>query len=237
MCKSVAEGGQRCAAHTRPAYEAATPGTPGWDAAAAAYASTPTGRTELEGELDRAVEAHTKSLIDASAMNEQVNSTEPGGWTAEAVAQERAVAAGHLARAHALENALKRGAAMRERTAEVKDALAQARGDNGPTTRIAVAPAASVPGVAAILAAINDENDAAKMTFEQGTYPGSVTLTSKYEGVLLHSAEKCAEAGLFVHLKDEHTVYGDATDGYTITVSNNDDYGHHGYWQTDELFL
>ena len=47
MCRSVAQGGQRCAAHTRPRYEAATFGTPEWDSAAAEYASTPEGRSVL----------------------------------------------------------------------------------------------------------------------------------------------------------------------------------------------
>ena len=51
MCTSQADGGQRCAAHTRPAYQAATFGTAEWDAAAAAYASTPTGRVELASSL------------------------------------------------------------------------------------------------------------------------------------------------------------------------------------------
>lgn len=54
MCKSAAEGGQRCAAHTRPAYEAATFGTPEWDQAAAVYASSPGGRRDLTNTLDAA---------------------------------------------------------------------------------------------------------------------------------------------------------------------------------------
>lgn len=51
MCQSIADGGLRCAAHTRPAYQTAEFGTSAWDAAAAAYASTPTGRVELAGSL------------------------------------------------------------------------------------------------------------------------------------------------------------------------------------------
>lgn len=51
MCQSIAAGGQRCASHTRPAYQTAPFGTPEWDTAAAAYASTPTGRMELMGSL------------------------------------------------------------------------------------------------------------------------------------------------------------------------------------------
>jgi hypothetical protein len=51
MCTSLAEGGQRCAAHTRPRYQTAQFGTADWDEAAAAYASTPTGRVELASSL------------------------------------------------------------------------------------------------------------------------------------------------------------------------------------------
>lgn len=47
MCRSTAQGGQRCAAHTRPRYDAATFGTEEWDIAAAEYASTPEGRSTL----------------------------------------------------------------------------------------------------------------------------------------------------------------------------------------------
>ena len=52
MCRSIAEGGQRCAAHTRPAYMAATPGTAEWDDAAAQYASTPEGRRVLQADIE-----------------------------------------------------------------------------------------------------------------------------------------------------------------------------------------
>lgn len=47
MCKAHADGGQRCAAHTRPAYVSAVPGTACWDDAASQHASTPAGLTEL----------------------------------------------------------------------------------------------------------------------------------------------------------------------------------------------
>ena len=47
MCRSAAEGGQRCAAHTRPRFNAATFGTPEWDEAAADYASTGEGNKHL----------------------------------------------------------------------------------------------------------------------------------------------------------------------------------------------
>lgn len=47
MCKSKADGGQRCAAHTRPRFEAATFGTAEWDEAAAEYASTASGEMDI----------------------------------------------------------------------------------------------------------------------------------------------------------------------------------------------
>lgn len=57
MCRNQSEGGARCASHTRPAYQTATFGTAQWDDAAAAYASTPTGRMELLGSHAAAEEA------------------------------------------------------------------------------------------------------------------------------------------------------------------------------------
>lgn len=57
MCRSTRDGGQRCAAHTRPAYEAATFGTPAWDAAAAEHASTPSGAVALTTALAQATTA------------------------------------------------------------------------------------------------------------------------------------------------------------------------------------
>lgn len=47
----MAEGGQRCAAHTRARYQAAAPGTSEWDDAAAQHASTLGGRKELQQAL------------------------------------------------------------------------------------------------------------------------------------------------------------------------------------------
>jgi hypothetical protein len=47
MCRSQAEGGQRCAAHTRPAFIKTSFGTPEWEDAAAAFASTPAGYDEI----------------------------------------------------------------------------------------------------------------------------------------------------------------------------------------------
>ena len=65
MCRSFAEGGARCATHTRPAYQTATFGTPEWDQAAAAYASTPTGRVELAGSLAAAEAAEDIASVVA----------------------------------------------------------------------------------------------------------------------------------------------------------------------------
>lgn len=64
MCRTLVEGGKRCAAHTRPKYEAAAFGTAEWDRAAAEYAATPSGRKELTsaqadaeatGDVERAI--------------------------------------------------------------------------------------------------------------------------------------------------------------------------------------
>lgn len=51
MCKTLSEGGQRCAAHTRTAYLATPFGTPQWDDAAVEHASTPTGASEMRRDL------------------------------------------------------------------------------------------------------------------------------------------------------------------------------------------
>lgn len=81
MCKSLAEGGQRCAAHTRQRLERAavnlrTAAEAGefadfgvarqsWENAAAEYASTPTGREAL---ADQAVAARAASDFDTEAL-------------------------------------------------------------------------------------------------------------------------------------------------------------------------
>lgn len=62
MCDSNAEGGLRCASHTRPRYRGATPGTQEWDAAAADYAATPIGRRELEAMLEKVLAAGTTEI-------------------------------------------------------------------------------------------------------------------------------------------------------------------------------
>lgn len=75
MCKSAAQGGQRCAAHTRPTYRAASFGTPAWDEAAAQYASTPSGEREIaldvavaeqQNQFDRAAALRTALRVGAS---------------------------------------------------------------------------------------------------------------------------------------------------------------------------
>lgn len=61
MCQSKAEGGRRCAAHTRPRYQAATFGTAEWDAAASDYAATREGEAVL---TDALVQAQTRNDIE-----------------------------------------------------------------------------------------------------------------------------------------------------------------------------
>lgn len=48
MCDSIAQGGYRCAAHTRPRFQNAPINTPAWEDAAADYAATPSGKRDLE---------------------------------------------------------------------------------------------------------------------------------------------------------------------------------------------
>lgn len=57
MCKALSQGGQRCAAHTRPAFTRAAFGTPAWDRAAAEHASTPAGAAEITGLAEEALAA------------------------------------------------------------------------------------------------------------------------------------------------------------------------------------
>lgn len=47
MCRSRSNGGQRCAAHTRPKYQATSMRDPAWDDVAAEYASTKEGEAAL----------------------------------------------------------------------------------------------------------------------------------------------------------------------------------------------
>ena len=95
MCRSLAEDGQRCAAHTRPAYQTAAFGTPDWDRAAAQYASTPTGRMELMSSMaaaEAADDVQSAVAFDA-ALREGERLRERSAMTAEAVASGTGVAA------------------------------------------------------------------------------------------------------------------------------------------------
>lgn len=94
MCRSLAEGGQRCAAHTRPAYQTAAFGTPDWDRAAAQYASTPTGRMELMSSMaaaEAADDVQSAVAFDA-ALREGERLRERATMTAEAVTSGSGVA-------------------------------------------------------------------------------------------------------------------------------------------------
>lgn len=70
MCRSAAQGGQRCAAATRARFEAATFGTVEWDEAAAAYAATPSGRAILQAGRQAAIDSGdiTAEVAHAHAM-------------------------------------------------------------------------------------------------------------------------------------------------------------------------
>lgn len=75
MCRSTAQGGQRCAAHTRPAYQQAVFGTANWDHAAAEHASTRTGEKEMQAEAERALANHDVERAAAlhTAMKQGLN--------------------------------------------------------------------------------------------------------------------------------------------------------------------
>lgn len=64
MCKSVAEGGQRCATRARARYIRTPPFLPAWDTVAAEYASTPEGEQELRSEAQTKMDARD---FDAAA--------------------------------------------------------------------------------------------------------------------------------------------------------------------------
>ena len=79
MCRSIADGGLRCAAHTRGAYAQARPGTAAWDAAAAEYAATSEGKAVLErraahcdsaGNIDEA--ERTRAALRAGVQRREV---------------------------------------------------------------------------------------------------------------------------------------------------------------------
>lgn len=129
MCKPIAEGGQRCAGHTRPAYEAAAVGTPEWDKAAAEYASTPTGHDELSAQAEQTraqVEDYHRRWITG-----EIESNHPG--YAEAVQSMTA-----------LDNALTRGTRLREANKAVADLVKRRRAYEAQTSRLTATTAASI---------------------------------------------------------------------------------------------
>lgn len=96
MCQSQAEGGRRCAAHTRAAFEALSQNSPGWDDAAAAYASTTEGHARITRESDEAAMAgdHVRAgrLWSALARGEAMREAQR-----EITTQTRAASAAHTA--------------------------------------------------------------------------------------------------------------------------------------------
>lgn len=110
MCKSLTQGGQRCAAHTRPPFENATFGTPEWDKAAADFASTPTGRIEL-----------SEALV--AAQERTAACTPPPGRTEGYDAAQWKQAMLHEI---ALTRALEQGERLREATRDTASSIADA---------------------------------------------------------------------------------------------------------------
>lgn len=104
MCRTLVEGGKRCAAHTRPRYEAATFGSAEWDRAAAEYAATPSGRVALRQER-----------IDA----ENVGDLERTVALAHALSEGERLAA----TADAVREALSPEASLDERLASAEDSM------------------------------------------------------------------------------------------------------------------
>lgn len=68
MCKSNAEGGQRCAAHTREKFERVSRADDKWDGVAAAYASTPEGHERLTREAAIAEGQHDYELMSRTQI-------------------------------------------------------------------------------------------------------------------------------------------------------------------------
>lgn len=204
MCQSQAEGGQRCAAGTRPEFEkqwAERPGSAEFDRAAIEHATTATGYHEVLAKADEVRSAYGKERIIRLAEQGLVERERRGNINA-AVAFE-------LEKARSRQQAEKAVRVQRE----------QAR-----LSRFSAGPR--------IAAAVRAVDVSGAIDLSEGTYPGEVELTSRYEGVLLDAAEKAVADGLFVHLKDGTDVYGDSEDGFTITISENDDYGDANYWRS-----
>lgn len=106
MCRSLEDGGQRCASHTRPAYEAAPVLTPEWEAVAADYASTPSGRKALEAEI-----AAAQVEVDEWRAARREHGDKGSMKAFLSYCESVAVVAG-------LENALARGLSIREANKE-----------------------------------------------------------------------------------------------------------------------
>lgn len=94
MCQPQSRGGKRCAAHTRPKFEAASFGTPAWDEAATEYARTKQGRERItamaltavaERDWDRA--AASESALTRAARDNEVQAE----WNRQRAESVRAV--------------------------------------------------------------------------------------------------------------------------------------------------
>lgn len=112
MCRAVSEGGQRCAAHTRPAFQAAharladaaLSGLPAsdprmdaireqWDATALAYASTREGHTHFTAVLDSLdPDDHDTAARYATLVRRGTELREANTAAAEAIARQAALA-------------------------------------------------------------------------------------------------------------------------------------------------
>ncbi len=95
MCQSRAEGGRRCAAHTRPRFLRALNdiGSPGgqatFDEAAIEHATTPTGHTEVQA-LSEGRDVGVKARVD-SILREAVRRRDRRRSVEEAVQRQRAL--------------------------------------------------------------------------------------------------------------------------------------------------
>lgn len=202
MCQSQAEGGQRCAAGTRPEFDkqwAERPGSADFDRAAIEHATTATGYHEVLAKADEVGSTIGKERIIRLAELGLAEREKRGNI--------------NMAVAFELEKVRARQQAERE---------ARIRRQRESVQRFVPSPR--------VAAAVSSVDTSGAISLGEGTYPGEVELTSKYEGVLLDAAEKATEQGLFVHLKNGTDVYGDPEDGFTITVSEHDDYGDANYW-------
>lgn len=205
MCQSQAAGGQRCAAGTRPEFDKQWAERPG------------------SAEFDRAAIEHATTATgyhEVLAKADEVRS---------AYGRERII------------SLAERGLAERERRGNINAAVAfelekvRTRQQAEKAVRVrrmreSAQRFSAGPRIAAAVAAVDTFG---AITVREGTYPGEVELTSQYEGILLSAAEKAHADGLFVHLKDGSDVHGDPENGFTISVSERDDYGDANYWSNN----